>query len=91
MAMLPNNQVPMCAKCGRPVDNFVRVDNYNGLDILFEAHCHGEVQKVILPHWVMANAGPNGIQLATAFADDPALTNAAPAIPHADSEGGCHD
>lgn len=42
-------QLPGCAVCGRTVDRLVRLEKPDTLEIVFEAHCHGQIDRVVFP------------------------------------------
>lgn len=42
-------QLPECAVCRKPIERLVRQENPFTLEIIFDAHCHGHVERVVVP------------------------------------------
>jgi hypothetical protein len=42
-------QLPECAVCGRPVERLERFERPDTGEIIFDAHCHGQVERVVVP------------------------------------------
>lgn len=61
---------PICAKCNKLVDRIVRREDINMDALVFEAHCHGEVDRTIITGVDEMEWGPYDLSRGVAFRDD---------------------
>lgn len=63
----PGPELPTCAICRRPVDRVEHYKDPESRSLIFEAHCHGEIQRAKISHDELLEMQPVEIWFGTAF------------------------
>lgn len=58
---------PICAICGVPVEKFGISQDHTRQIMIMTAHCHGEIQEVEIPEFVVEKMKPETLRIGLAF------------------------
>lgn len=65
--------VPMCARCNKPVDRLIEVEDETFNRLIFIAACHGDRERIIITHDELLAMGGGSLQFGRAFVEPLAL------------------
>lgn len=71
---LLNSLRPRCVQCNRLVDRFFWYRSVSELMIVFEAECHGKIEKTHVTFAMLPAIMLGGVHGGEAFTDEPRLT-----------------
>jgi hypothetical protein len=66
-ALSEQQDLPMCAKCGHPVERMEVQRRYWDCQTRFTVYCHGESETVDINEELIIIAGKGGIKVGVAF------------------------
>ena len=56
MKLVPRKHLPMCARCGHPVDHLIVSRDVRTFRQIFRAECHGEREDVVVDDMMLMEA-----------------------------------